>query len=604
MYQDSLPPPFLLALFLFILFSFSSLLFAAPAVRAPAPSSSAISSRAFNPPSLEAGQVGRTLYSQGANLPGITAEGVKPTPQPLVPSSEVAKQNAQAAKITFVLNGVRFIGNHVFSSEILRKKIFSSYIHKKISIAKLIELVTTVTQLYQNEGYFLSRALLPQQQIKNGVVTIQIIEGFISHVEVKNAKYLNKEFIEKYGRAIAKSKPAKLNQLERYLLLLNDIPGIQVKSLIAPDPRVPLGAHLTLVTDYTPLSIAASRDNYQTRYLGPLENSAYGAINSFLIPGNALYWRALASNPINKLQYYEIKNSQVIGTSGLAVGVDAYYTQNNPQFILTPLDVVGFSGDGNIFANYPVLRSRERNLHIQGQLDYLNNHSNALEQLLYYDRLRTLTLSAQYDDLLWKGQDSLYIGLVEGFKILGVTDQMPASRLGGDSAFIKFNATLSRLQAIFGPLSVYGLVTTQWSNRILLAPEVFTFGGPSLGRGYDFAQFTSDEGVAGTVEVRMDTNPSFPFLKQMQYYYFYDLGQFWNHTDDVSFTGQANTASVNNGFIGSGASMGLGIRGDIIPHVHLDGYVGKPLTTPNATQIILGRNGHALLWYFQITLSS
>lgn len=542
----------------------------------------------FNPFSVEPGQIGKTLYR---NAPGVTTE-TAPIQAPQQPeAAAMQKQLAEAAKISFVLNGIRFTGNHVYSSQELLQ-LFTPYLHKKITVAKLMELVQSVSLKYQKAGYFLSKALLPQQQIKNGVVTVQIVEGFISFVDIQGIKdKRTQNFLLKYGAAIESIKPIKLDRLERYLLLLNDLNGFQVKSLIAPDPKTPLGSKLTLVTQLTPVFATVTRDNYQTRYLGPLEHSAYGSINSTILPGGSLYMRALASVPTTKLQYYEMRHTQPLGTDGLIWGIDGYYTQTNPQFILTPLEVFGFSGDGNTFFSYPILRSRERTLRFQSQFDYMNSHSNVLGQQLYKDRNRDFTFSLQYDDVLWKGQDSIYGAVDKGFNILGASDEGFRSRTGASADFFKLNTTMTRTQFLSERFSLYALLTAQWANRVLLSSEAFTFGGPFLGRGYDMSQFTSDEAVAGTLEFRINTAPNLPFAKQVQYYVFYDAGKFWNNSELLSLANQ-----------GSAASVGFGARAAIMPHFNAEGFVGRPMTTPNATQIILGRNGHAFLGYFQLSV--
>lgn len=397
----------------------------------------------FNPYSVEPGQIGKTLYN---NPPETLQTGIK-VQAPHLPAAPVNKQLAEAAKISFVLNGIRFTGNHIFSSQELLK-LFTPYLHKKITVAKLMELVQSVSLKYQQAGYFLSKALLPQQQIKNGVVTVQIVEGFISKVEIQGVTGRTEAFLSKYSAAIESIKPIKLDKLERYLLLINDLTGFQVKSIIAPDPKTPLGSKLTLVTQLTRINATVTRDNYQTRYLGPLEHSAYGSLNSTIIPGGSLYMRALGSVPASKLQYYEMRHTQPIGTDGLIWGIDGYYTRTNPQFILTPLDVFGYSGDGNTFFSYPILRSRERTLRFQGQFDYMDSHSTVLEQQLYIDRDRVFKFFLQYDDTWKKGQDSIYASLEKGFNIFGADDNGFRSRTGASANFLKLNTTISRTQVL------------------------------------------------------------------------------------------------------------------------------------------------------------
>ena len=85
----------------------------------------------------------------------------------------------------------------------------------------------------------------------------------------------------------------------------------------------------------------------------------------------------------------------------------------------------------------------------------------------------------------------------------------------------------------------------------------------------------------------MNTSPNLPFLKQVQYYAFYDVGQLWSLIPGIT--------SV------SGASTGLGFRANLMNHFNAEGFLGKPLTAPNASQVVKGNSGHSFLAYFQVS---
>src|SRR5690606_493539 len=106
-----------------------------------------------------------------------------------------------------------------------------------------------ITNFYRNTGYILSRAILPPQHVKDGVVNVQIIEGFIDKVEVagkpKNATCL----VLGMGEQISKCPPLALSRMEKYLLLLNEVPGTQVRAVLSPSKSKAGAADLSLLTD-------------------------------------------------------------------------------------------------------------------------------------------------------------------------------------------------------------------------------------------------------------------------------------------------------------------------------------------------------------------
>ncbi len=527
----------------------------------------------------EAGIVGRNIMRS----PTRTAPSV-------APSFEIAKPqtpaiSAEAAKYSFVLENIHIEGNHVLSTATL-EKIFKPYFHKKITVAKLQGLVNDITTQYQEAGYFLSKAFLPPQEIANGVVKITVVEGYISQIKIQGLKRDQLiQFANQFGDKIKADKPIRLKTLERYLLILNDVSGFNVKSVIEPDPTTPLGSKLTLATELKTLEATATQDNYQTPYLGPDETGINASLNSVLTAGGSLHARALLADTDHKLSYYELRHSQAIGGEGLLFSVDGYETKTNPQFILAPLLIFGVSKDINTSLSYPLIRSRERNLTVQAQYDYMTNSSTALGQEMFFDRVQDVTLSSTYSDVLWKGEDSLTLAIDQGVSNLGHHEFH--SRFNAKGDFFKLTGYASRTQYLNDRFSLYGLITAQYANHILPSSETFTFGGPFLGRGYDWSQFTGDEGVAGKAEFRVNMNHNLPFLKQIQYYTFYDAGLISSHIPLITRV--------------HGSSTGFGFRSSIINHLNAEAFVGKPLTTPNASQVVKGKSGHAFLGFFQVT---
>ena len=536
----------------------------------------------FSPSGLEAGLVGKSISTTPTQIaPKKLPVFAMPKPQGTTALS------AEMAKISFVLNQVNIVGNHVFSTAEL-EAIFKADLHHTITLAQLQKHVDAITEKYQTAGYFLSKAILPPQSIKNGVVKVEVVEGFISHIEIQGINNTALTyFLKHYEKNIKASKPIKLAELERMLLLINDVPGIQVKSVLAPDPKIQRAATLTLVTTYKPISLNATYDNYQTLFLGPYETNGFASLNSMIIPGGTVFARALSSNHFKQLNYFEINDTQTLGTNGLVLNVDAFQTHTHPMFTLTPLEIFGFSGDGNISLTYPLIRSRERTLSVLALGEYMSNNSKALGQLLYNDEIRDLTFGAVYNDVLWKGEDAINLTYVQGFNVFGANHQTLTSRLGAVPNFSKLVFTASRTQYLTDRFSLYALVTTQYTNKILFSAETMIYGGSYIGRGYDWAQFTGDRGVEGKAEFRVNTAPGTKFLKQVQYYGFYDAGKLWSLITGVRPI--------------SAASAGVGVRASIIDHLNVEGFAGRPLTAPNATQIIQGKSGHQWMYYFQVS---
>src|SRR3990167_10648686 len=162
-------------------------------------------------------QVGRALQSEEQQPSQSGPPAVSSQEKPQTPVGE------EAEKIKFKLNGIILEGNHVYTTQQLMP-LYNNQLNKTITVADLFGIVQNITNYYRNNGYIISRAILPPQHVKNGVVKIEVIEGYIDKVTVTGKPRGAKCIIEGFGYQIRKCPPLNLNQLEKYMLLVNEIP--------------------------------------------------------------------------------------------------------------------------------------------------------------------------------------------------------------------------------------------------------------------------------------------------------------------------------------------------------------------------------------------
>lgn len=501
------------------------------------------------------------------------------------------KQTAGAEKIKFKFTKAIFKGNTVISTETLQA-IFKDIENKVISLADLQNRVQEITVLYRKEGYILSRAILPPQTIKNGVVTIQIIEGFVDQVNVAGDPGRLKKILEHFGNKIKASRPLNFHLLEREMLLMGDLPGVDVRAVLNPSKHTPGAADLTLMVDRTWYNAYYTYDNYGTRYLGPLENTVGASVYSLFRPGDSNSIRLVKTTQAREMTFGEATHSQMLGSNGGRWGMGVSISKTIPGFVLDPLFVVGRSTliYGNV--SYPMIRSRVENFSVNAVANYQNVFSTISNANFYQDRLRTLVIGGNYDRIdHWNGYNTVSLNLEHGFDIMGAAQHVNQSRLNGEPNFTKISSNLSRLQLLSERFSFYAAFQGQYAMMPLLATEQFGYGGPDFGRGYDPSEIVGDDGMAGKVELRMQTNPGYKFLQTVQYYGFYDAGIIWNR-DAVGLPAKQDATST-----------GVGARISFVPEISANVYVAKPLTKPVATLATLGEDPNKFLIFFQILAS-
>ncbi len=525
------------------------------------------------------GRAGQELRSDLFPAPRVSRPRVTEPEQQVFP---------EADKIHFKLTRVTFEGNTVFTKQELQK-IFQPYVNKTISLHELIELVHQVTVKYRTAGYILSRAILPPQKIKNGVVHIKIIEGFVSNVTISGKPGNAKALLEAYGQHILQSRPLKFQVLERYVLLANDLPGMDVQAVINPSKNIPAGADLTLVAQQSRVGGSLSYDNYGTRYEGPNEFLAGASLYSLLTAGQSDAVRFAAATQNQEMEFSEFIHAQPLGTNGMRFLIGGDYTKTRPGFVLEPLEIVGNNGLLFTDVSYPLIRSRSRNVSLHTGFSYQNVTATILGGPFYQDRMRNVVVGGTFDNFDdWRGITTVILNLTQGFDIWGAHDHFNQSRPEGSSTFTKTNAVLSRLQGFGSRYSVLGVISGQYGFSPLLATEQFGVGGPDIGRGYDPSEIIGDQGVSGKLEFRIDTAPGFRFLNSVQYYVFYDAGVVWN-LDTLNLPARQDLASI-----------GGGIRFNFVPQLTGNFYIAKPLTRQVSTMVILGENPNQIRSFFQI----
>lgn len=491
-----------------------------------------------------------------------------------------------ADKVKFALKNINLVGNTVYSYKEL-SPLFQNYVGRQVSLADLESVAHDITLKYRSSGYVLSRAIIPAQTVKNGSVTIQIIEGYVGHVTQVGSVQNSGPMVNAYGRKIAQSKPLNIKTLERYALLANDIPGMnQVKVVLQPPAsrNAPLGStDLAFAPDFSKASGFLTYDNRGTKYLGQNEFSGGFVINSIIQSGDQFGVQALTSNN-KREQYVNIFDTQPLGATGATFNLSGSFSKTQPGYLLQALKVYGISREVVGTVRAPIIRSRKQNLYANIAFDYLNSQTDFRNPyfLLYLDKIRSARIGLDYylqDG--WAGANQISAQVSHGLNVMGASPRdvipppvPPLSRVQGDPQYTKINGTLSRLQGVTQNFSVLVAGIGQYTNQPLLSSEQFAFGGAQYGQAYDPAEITGDRGLAAKAELRYTTNPGYRYFNSSQYYAFYDIGKIWNILP-VTVTGIQQQQSA--------ASTGVGARVNFNPYVYGSVVYAIPLTKQVAT---------------------
>jgi hemolysin activation/secretion protein len=514
------------------------------------------------PPSVDPGRVPQRF--EPPRTPGVDTRIT-------VPQIPTAVPPAQARQIRFVLRGVTVTGSSVYSAQQLQP-LYQSLVGREVSLLEVYGIANQITARYRNDGYVLSQAVVPQQQIRNGVVQILVIEGRINRVIIKDeGKLYSYNYLLQYAERLKASQPVTQRELERYLLLLNDFPGMRVSGVLAPSD-VPGTSDLILEVNYKRVDAYASIDNRGSRFLGPYQSEVSGAYNGLLDVGDRLLYRYVVSlfQP-RELQFHEARFQTPVFGYGTIVEVWGNYARTKPGFTLRILDIEGESWSWNIKLKQPILRTRAMNLWVYGQFNWQNSLNDVLTATISDDRLRVMRYGTTFeavDD--FRGITFVDLQVSHGLAVFGSRGN---SREHGHADFTKVNLDVQRNQHIWGPVSAFAQFTGQYAGTQLLAPEEFGLGGRTYGRAFDPSEKTGDHGFAVAAELRYTIDDlKFPVADLPTTLQFYGFGD-WGRVYHIDSSTRKTFEQLASAGVGMRFTVGPRLSGQIEGAVPLFGRV-------------------------------
>src|SRR5438067_9861086 len=480
-----------------------------------------------------------------SDQPGRERERFERLPAPLAqpggPAISVPGIEAPpgAAETKLVIRQIRILGATVFTAAQLAE-LYADLLGKTVTLQAVYDLAQRITAKYGGDGYVLSRAIVPVQELDpNGaVVTIQVVEGYIETVEWPPQLSAYRDFFSYYASRITAEQPVNIRTIERYLLLAGDLPGLKFKNSIKPHPTKVGAAILVVEVTQKPVDFFGRVDNRGTPARGPLQYLSNTTLNNLFGGHEALTLTAAGAFKTRELQYYATNYRQVLTAEGLTYFATASYGFGRPgteELELLNYRTRSFYAETGL--SYPVFRARERNLNVSGLWFWSNDRGIFFdlpdEPPSTHDRMRGMRVRVDADSAdAVGGINQLYFVFSQGVRGLGATQngQDLASRLNGRVDFSKMELTVSRLAPLPLGTGFSALVAAygQYAMTPLLVSELCGYGGRLFGRGFDPSQFVADSCLLAMFELRYDIPIQLQSVTQTQLYGFFDHGYLHN----------------------------------------------------------------------------
>ena len=512
-------------------------------------------------------------------LPGAVEPGRdRPLPQaPSQPEFEFTIEQPGRSEVPrsveelrFQLNGIRIVGAHLLTPEELQP-LYAKLIGKEVSVSDILDIADAIGDIYRQRGYVISHAFVPPQRVRDGVFTINVVEGFVSAVSFEGGSEATHDLLRGYFAPVLAEKPLRLPTMERALLLANDVNGVSASGVLRPSSNTPGASELVVSVSESPVTGGLNVDNRGSRFQGFWTLGGDAEANGLITGGDQLLASYATSPDVLMKTSGQVRYRLPIGSDGMVATAAVTVTHGEPGAALKPLNVITDSYAVGPRLSYPLLRSRAESLVLDGGFTVQYAKVTALGIDLSRDQWRVLDLSANYTRYLLGGSLATTFDAAEGIGVLGATSNDSISKEGlpalsqsgsthGNPQFTKLSGTLRYTRQIWGPVNGSITAQGQYAFAPLVAGEQVAFGGSAIGRGYDPGAITGDHGVGGAFELRYDAHLPQYFISLLQPYAYYDTAKVWN-----VHGASAGVVVTGSGAVGVGSglalsSTGLGVR--------------------------------------------
>lgn len=435
------------------------------------------------------------------------------------------------AKQQFVLRGINISGAHAIPNDRIAA-LYQPYLGKMVSQADLAAIAGAISDLYRTQGFHLSRAIVPPQDIADGRVRIQVIEGAIVEAELKG------DGAEQFGvrpmlGPVLAEQPSRLTTLERQLFLINGWPGVRINDTALEEIGVATGRFRLIVYLKTwHVFTSFGLDNLGSSSVGPWQTYATGAFNSYLTPGDtlAVNLSTIANDP-RELGFTRLSYDAPVGVDGVRLGGSVLYSAVRPGDARRLDSDITTTEAFELRASIVPLQSQSSSLTLTAAATVSNVSEHDLYGPWYNDHIRTASLTADYRlQDPFGGTNYATLTYRQGLDVFGAShvDDDLLSRDGASSNFSVLNLWFTRYQTLNDAWSLKLSAASQTASRPLFTSQQFYLGGAAFGRGYGAAEISGDNGLAGSLELRFDQKLDFRYWTGYQLYAFGDAGAVWN----------------------------------------------------------------------------
>lgn len=414
------------------------------------------------------------------------------------------------------------------------------YANRDVSFAELAELRDRLTLAYVERGYVTSGAEMPDQRIEDGVVQLRIVEGRLSAIRVESDGRFRPAYFERRLRRTARG-PIDVNAIERRLQLFQKDPRIaSVQARLIPGEQRGESLLRVDVLESPPFLLQAGFDDYTSPSVGELGGRGHFAFDNAVGWGDHFDLLLLGTPGL-----WDLSSGYEIPFTDWDTSVAVHLRRAWSRVIEEPFDALDIESEAETYGlgfRQPVYRSATSELALTLVGEWRRSQTFLFRQGTAFVPGPDSNGVARVVPLRF-GQEWSYSGrsqavaarslLSFGLPILGATenpDFLPTipGKIPDGEYFVWLGQVQAARRFAFLDLEILARLDLQLSDSPLLSLEQLAMGGASTVRGYRENTLVRDNGVIGSIELRVPIwrRPESPFSFELAP--FFDGGHSWN----------------------------------------------------------------------------
>ena len=484
-------------------------------------------------------------------------------------------------EIRFEAVDIEVVGSTVLQSEIEQQ--VACYEGQLITLSDLFNLRSQITQLYIDNGYITSGAFIPNGQVLEGTVRVQVIEGSIEETQINGLSRLREGYVK--SRLRDASAPLNQQELRESLQLLQLDPNIQTVNAELTAGSQPGESLLILDLDEpNPFNLSTSTDNLRSPSIGSIGANISASYRNLLGIGDVV---SASYGLTEGLDLYDVNLSFPVNAADGTLRFG--YSNSDSQIVEDTFRDVGIRSDTDTLSvgfRQPLVRTPSQEFALGLDFDWRRSQSFILDDIPFSfsvgpeDGLSKVSALRFSQDWTQRGANRVLAARSQfnfGLDIFDATD----NDTGTDGQFFSWIGQFQWVEQISPKVLSLVKFNTQLTPDSLLPLERFSLGGVGSVRGYPQNQLVSDNAINASAEFRI---PLTSDPNTLQLTPFLETGVGWNNKTD----------NPDSNFL---LGTGVGLRWQATPSLFLRTDYGIPLVSAGDRGNSLQDNG----LYFSFT---